>query len=129
MIIPRGFYYEIQHPQYGMLAHVVIRYLTVKEAKAAKVSKKFHHFALLTNLYVHPELRSRGVGKWLLNQVKLWSNSTQTNIVLRASPYQKTPHFDLACLKNFYEYCGFRELKGTAYHGRPYKENTRRINK
>lgn len=120
MIIPPGFYYEIQHPQAGAKAHVVIRYLPAKEAKAAGVPQQ--HYAQLSNLYVHPELQSRGLGKWLLTQVKGWANATQTNIVLRASPYQRTPHFDLACLKNFYEHCGFREIKGTAYHRRPYKE-------
>lgn len=126
MIIPPRFYYEIQHPLYGNLVHVVIRYLPKHEAYAAQACKYqffYSDVALLTNLYVHPDLRGQGLGKHMLKLVKKWQDDTKTCIVLRVSPYQRSPHFDLACLKNFYEHCGFREVKKNPnYHYRLHRE-------
>src|SRR3990167_481879 len=123
MIIPRGFYYEVHHPELGNKAHFVIRYLPMRDAYATNTISS--QCALMTNLYVHPKYRANGVGKEMLRYLKHWQDTTDTDVVFQVSPYRKNPHLDYWCLKNFYTEQGFPEIAGTRYHWRKAKQHRR----
>ncbi len=123
MIIPPRFYFEVHHPELGNKAHFVIRYLPMRDAQNARVTR--NQCALMTNMYVHPKHRSCGVGKEMLRYLKYWQDTTSTDVVFLVSPYPRNPHLDIWCLKNFYTSHGFPEIKGTTYHGRKFKKGPR----
>ncbi len=115
MIIPKGWYLEVHHPVLGYKAHYVLRYLTQRESKAAKIPTR--QCAQMTNLYVHPAHRGQGIGSELLRHLRHWQRSTGTDVVFLVSPYSRDCYLDIWGLKNFYSENGFPEIKGTAYHG------------
>jgi len=108
MILPRGFYYEGEHPYHGNLAYFIVRPVPASIRRATEVPGL--NWGCLTNLHVAPVLRGKGVGRELLRLLIGWQDAMRVNIVFRAAPYAGCKVTDWDRLRAFYRSAGFAAL-------------------
>lgn len=115
MILPRDFYYEIQHPMIGCKAHLVVRPMTARHPAhgCLPAGAAIGDWAIVSNLHVPRAKRSMGCGTYLLGRLREWQWGTRTNIVLVASPY-KGNGAPAERLYSFYARNGFTRISDTS---------------